>query len=586
LHNERRIDGRRAAGHVGAGALGCVLVCLSFNGGAAELDELSELKRAVEALREQNRALSTRVLVLEEEKAGREAKPQPPIAGSQEQAGSAGTAAHDDAIRLKKTPSILSSERAPTVDRSPTEYTDLQDLKRRVDELEAAKTAQEDATRFIIRDSLAKTGTKINQYITLGGALEMAVGRTRDFSGKGQTVLELTTAEFDFDIQVNDWTFSHLVIGYDRGTNAVFPTTSGFNTTVDRINLDQAFVRIGDTTRFPFYAKAGRMVLPFGISTGSAWADTLSTENPLTVEAFEIRKTAIGFGVAWPTPPLQPTTPPVFAPPVRPLVVNPAISRAARSMGYEPPPTRVKPRDPVVFTLAPPLYDAGLYFYSGNPDMSTESRTSPGKHISAHGGLHTRSDCGRRYDGLRPWDLCPRSLDIDLSFNTSIFDSRFLEDAYRPFLSQIGYISGAAASAKSTLGPVLVVAEWNGALETAQFTDDSARSVGIKPSAWQVSLGYQFDWNPWVQAIGEQGTYVSLSYSQSRDLAGAQQSINNQLDRVGFVPKRRIILTGGEWVADGLRLSVEYTYNWDYTKGAGGTGGNSYGLFTTLLYVW
>jgi hypothetical protein len=585
LHNERRSDGRRVAGRVSAGALGCVLLCFSFHGNAAESDELSELKRAIEALREQNRALSNRVLVLEEEKGKGDERPQPAMAGSQQQTGAPG-AAGGDAIRLKKTPSILSSDRVPTVDRGPTEYTELQDLRRRVDDLEAAKTAQEDATRFIIRDTLSKTGTKINQYITLGGALEMAVGRTRDFSGRGQSVLELTTAEFDFDIQVNDWTLSHFVIGYDRGTNVVFPTTTGFNTSVDRINLDQAFVRIGDTTRFPLFAKAGRMVLPFGISTGSAWADTLSTENPLTVEAFEIRKTAIGFGVAWPTPALQPATPPVVAPPVRPLVVNPAVNSMSRRLGYQPPPARVKPRDPVAFVVAPPLYDAGVYLYSGNPDMTPENRTSPGKHIIAHGGLHTRSDCGRRYDEMRAWDFCPRSLDLDLSFNTSLFDSRFLEDAYRPFLNQIGYVSGAAASLKSTLGPVLFVAEWNGAVETARFTDDSGRTVGIKPSAWQVSLGYQFDWNPWVQAIGEQGTYAALSYSQSRDLAGVQQSINNVPERVGFVPKRRVTLTGGEWVADGLRLALEYTYNWDYSRSVGGTGGNSYGVLTTLLYVW
>jgi hypothetical protein len=139
---------------------------------------------------------------------------------------------------------------------------------------------------------------------------------------------------------------------------------------------------------------------------------------------------------------------------------------------------------------------------------------------------------------------------------------------------------------KSTLGPVAVVAEWNGALKQARFLDDLGNSVSIKPSAWQVSLGYQFDWNPWVEAIGELGTYVAVGYSRSRDLAGVTQLINGEPTRVGFVPERRLILTGGEWLLDGLRLAVEYSYNWDYAKSVVGTGNTAHGLFTTLLYVW
>jgi len=549
------------ARHVVLRAVGASLLCLApcFASLAADADDIAEMKRAIEALREENRALTRRIQALEAEKSKHEQALQPGTSPTEEQVQPPPTAA---------------------------ERKEQERLEQRVEELEKAKTAQEDAVRSIIRESFAKAGSKINEAVTFSGALEVATGRARDFSGKSQSTIQLTTVDLEFDIQVNEWSSGFLAVAYDSGTNVIFPTTTGFQTSVDRINLDRAFVTIGDPQRFPPFAKLGRMVLPFGISTGSPWADVLSTENPLTVEVFETKKTAIGFGVGFPTPSLKPTTPPVLAPPVRPLVITPLVSSISRELGWDPPPTRPKPPALTILTPAPPLFNAGVYFYSGDPATTPSSTSRPGKHVNATGGFHIKGDCGRPYEELRPSSLCPRSLAIDLSYNTSVYDSLFLDQEYAAFLSQIGLVPGGSASLKSSLGPVLLVAEWNGALERARFLDDLGRRVNIRPSAWQVSLGYQFDWNPWVEAIGEQGTYVSVGYSQSTDLAGVTQLIDGQPTRVGFVPRRRLILTAGEWVLDGLRLAVEYSYNWDYAKSAGGTGNAAYGLFATLLYVW
>lgn len=49
--------------------------------------------------------------------------------------------------------------------------------------------------------------------------------------------------------------------------------------------------------------------------------------------------------------------------------------------------------------------------------------------------------------------------------------------------------------------------------------DDAGAPVGIRRAAWQLPLGYQFDWNPWVQEIGAQGTFAGIGCSQSCDLA-------------------------------------------------------------------
>jgi len=96
----------------------------------------------------------------------------------------------------------------------------------------------------------------------------------------------------------------------------------------------------------------------------------------------------------------------------------------------------------------------------------------------------------------------------------------------RPFASEVGLVPGVTASLKSTLGPLSLVGEWNGAIGTATFTDDARSRISISPGAWQVSLGYQLDWNPWMEAIGAHGTYLAMSYSESRDFSGVRRDLD------------------------------------------------------------
>ena len=143
-----------------------------------------------------------------------------------------------------------------------------------------------------------------------------------------------------------------------------------------------------------------------------------------------------------------------------------------------------------------------------------------------------------------------------------------------------------ATSVKATLGPVSFIGEWNGAISQATFTDNLGDQVRIKPSAWQTELGYQFDWNPWVEEIGAQGNYLAIGYSESRDLAGATWVFNDEAIRIGFVPKRRFIVSAGEWVLDNVKLAVEYSHNVDYPQNEGGTGKSADGIFSAFTVVW
>ena len=320
-------------------------------------------------------------------------------------------------------------------------------LEQRIKELEIAQVAQEDATRQIIREATSTLGSQINQFVAFGGSFEMETGILKTASGRSETILEVATAEVDFEVQANDWTLGSLTLEFVG----------------DRFDIDTAFLTIGDSQKFPPFGTVGRMIVPFGISTGDPVADVLTLEDPLTIEAFEMRETAILIGAGFPTRPLAPATPPVASPPVRPRTLNPLVRFISRGLGYNPPPRSPQPPTPVTPTPAPPLFNVGLVVFEG----TTSAATDGGFNYGATAGFVKKWDCGRPYDeGWSPLS-CPFSIDVDVDYNSSVFDSRFLEFEYGDFLEQIGLVPGMASSVKAAVGGLSFVGEWNGALEHA-----------------------------------------------------------------------------------------------------------------------
>jgi hypothetical protein len=562
---------------VAAASLLSLVLCSASWAETAE-DEMVELKRALKELQAQNRELSKRVSTLESGKfelsqerarrravktVRREPQPTPPL----------------DAVTEGAPPKPAQPGKVET---SQVGIERTEKLEQRVSELEIAKTAQEDATRSIIRDAFSKLSPNINEFVALGGSLEVLASRFKDYTSHPTDQLSLNTAELDFDIKANDWTFGSLILQYNPGSNILFPTTEGFAVGVDRITVQRGTITIGDTQRFPLFVKGGLDTLEFGTSTGIHRLDVLSIGTPTTIEAFEILRPEVGLGFAFPTPPLARVSPAVTVPPVRPQVVAPLVRSLAESLGYAPAPTKPKPLKPLAPPPAPPPIYGSVYVYEGNSSIAATRNLI--QNINATLGFRADGHCGRPYYQLRLEDYCPWSLDFHVDYNTSVFDSVFLEEGYRSFLRQIGYIPGMAASAKMSFGPVSLVAEVNGAIDRATFVDGRGRTVNITPAAWQLSFGYQFDWNPWVEAIGEQGDFIAIGYSGTSGLAGVTALINNQPTRVGFLPKTRLLVTFGEWVLDNLKWSIEYAANWDYSVSQGGTGKFATGVFTNLTY--
>jgi hypothetical protein len=500
-------------------------------------------------------------------------------------------------------------EKAKTAPESATSA-EQERLRQRVEELETAQVAHDDSTRSIIAQSLSGLGSKINEFVDFGGVIEVVPGWEEDFLGDDQQFISLNTVELQFEVQVTDWARGSLVLEYDAAEDLVFTTTEDDEFSVDKINVDTGFVTLGDTERFPPYASIGRMVVPFGISTGDPVADVLSIVDPLTVEVFETRTDAILIGFAFPTPPLTPEVLTAAPAPVRPLVIAPLVGKLARLVGYTPFPA--PPPTPAFAPLPPalPPFTAGVYFYDGDTfdKFSREGEWDLEHHMGAMLGYRTKGTCRSSLGGEVPPDdpnwlhvFCPWTLDVGVEWNRSVFDSDFLAFEYRSFIAgdpntgrnPIGFVPGMAASMKTSLGPVSLVAEWNAALESAHFIDDAPDFSGPRlqdrrPRAWQVSLGYQFDWNPSVEAIGAQGTYLTIGYSASRDVGGAVRINPNDFTsaRVGFVPRRRLNVGAGEWVLPNLRLALEYARAWDYSKGHGGTNKVADGVFSMMTFEW
>ena len=330
--------------------------------------------------------------------------------------------------------------------------------------------------------------------------------------------------------------------------------------------------------------------------------DVLNIEDPLTLEVFEAKEDVILIGLEWPTPPPPPRIPPTMFPPpkVRPLLFNPLVSKISRHLGYHPLPQAPATVNRIPVPVNPRTFNTAIYFYNG----TTVRRADVDDHIEHLGatfGYRTQGTSAQQIPIIFPCPCSPWSLDVDVDFNSSVFDSQFLEFEYLAFLDQIGYVPGMAASLKSMLGPTSVVLEWNGAINRAEFTDDVGVDRNITPQAWQVSVAYQFDWNPGITTIGTQGTYVTLSYSESQDLAGARREIRRlepgtmpgdpgmttvEQVRVGFAPEKRLLVGLGEWVLDGLRVAFEYSYNVDYPMSAGGTGRSADAYTGMLTYEW
>lgn len=137
--------------------------------------------------------------------------------------------------------------------------------------VETEATASEEAS-----ESDSGLLTKINQHVSLSGAIEVEMGWSEDFEGGEESDITLATAEIALETQITEWDSGLLALEWDDEE--------------DKITIDEAFITLGNTDKFPLFVQVGRYVTPFGLYDGNTIAD------PLTKEAFETKEDALLVG--------------------------------------------------------------------------------------------------------------------------------------------------------------------------------------------------------------------------------------------------------------------------------------------------
>jgi len=104
--------------------------------------------------------------------------------------------------------------------------------------------------------------------------VEAAYSRTKSDS---ESDLTLATVELSAGWQLTDWLRGDLVFLYEENDT-------------EPMELDQAFVTLGDTERFPLFLQAGKLYVPFGNF------DTFFITDPVVLELGETREKAATLG--------------------------------------------------------------------------------------------------------------------------------------------------------------------------------------------------------------------------------------------------------------------------------------------------
>lgn len=131
--------------------------------------------------------------------------------------------------------------------------------------------AEEPKNRFIILPN-------ISDSIELSGLIEVeAFSLSRDKGGDDESDVSLATVELGFDVKLNEWVNGHLLLLYEEDDT-------------EPMDVDEAFITIGNTEKNPFYVKSGKMYIPFGKFESNMISD------PLTLEFAEINQSALQVG--------------------------------------------------------------------------------------------------------------------------------------------------------------------------------------------------------------------------------------------------------------------------------------------------
>ena len=250
--------------------------------------------------------------------------------------------------------------------------------------------------------------------LQIGGALEVEASSIRGFDGKRQSEFKLTTAEFDFEADIVNWAKAELSFQWDSGS--------------DTVKLNEGFITLGKAG-FPLYAKGGRGIAPFGVSTGTTVAakleDSLTITGPLTTEIFELNT---DYGLV-----------------------------GLRKWGFH----------------------LGGYIFNGTTNDVPGSGTKQLNHYGFAAGYEYKGD--------------PFSAILGVEWVNSVMDTTGLVQAFPEFQQRgRNYVPGLSMHAKLGLWGFSLILEYDTAIRNKRL-DRNDQFYNVQPEAWQVEFGYTTD---------------------------------------------------------------------------------------------
>ena len=133
----------------------------------------------------------------------------------------------------------------------------------------------------------------LEDRITINGLLEFGAAYQsidmKDGGHEKDSDLCMTTVQLGIAAEVNDWVNAEMVLLYED------PTFDNDETSVD---IDEAFITIGNTEKIPAFLKAGKMYVPFG-ALFEHFPDDPFLDTPLTVMLGEVLEKAVLIGAEW-----------------------------------------------------------------------------------------------------------------------------------------------------------------------------------------------------------------------------------------------------------------------------------------------
>lgn len=113
--------------------------------------------------------------------------------------------------------------------------------------------------------------------LELHGLLEAEAFAKKGYHGVDESDITLATMELGMDVKINEFVKGHVLLLWEEDNTGP-------------VDLDEGYITIGNTEKFPLFLTAGKMYVPFGVFESNMIQDSL------TLELAETRESALQVG--------------------------------------------------------------------------------------------------------------------------------------------------------------------------------------------------------------------------------------------------------------------------------------------------